>query len=179
MLLINAGHCVTYSVSSANFRESPSLPQWKVRKIRASRVNHSLCGKAKKTCCGWQRWLTGFSVDIWLAPFSFSPARRHLVRCLESPCPCFYAHGLRLGFPLLSGGCFAVAVGRAVAAGLARHRRSRVSPGAGGLASCTWNWWAELASRHSACLHSNSHTLKHGFVIDGVIDSPVNRVSPC
>lgn len=49
MLLINAGDCVSYSVSSTNSRESPSLPQGKVRgKIRASRVNHSLCGKAKK-----------------------------------------------------------------------------------------------------------------------------------
>lgn len=31
VLLINAGHCVSYSVSSTNFRESPSLPQGKVR----------------------------------------------------------------------------------------------------------------------------------------------------
>lgn len=143
-------------------------------KIWASHVNRSLRGNAKNTHCGWQRWSIGFSVDIWLAPLSFSPARSLLLRCLESPCPCFYVHGLRLRFPMLSWGCFAVGVGCAVVGGLAGCRRSRGSSGTGASASCTWNWWAELAFRRSAYLHSNTHPLKHDFGIDDVIHSSVN-----
>lgn len=108
----------------------------------------------KNSCCSWQRRLIGFSVDVWLAQFSFMHAE---VSCLKCPCSCFCASGLRLGVSLLSGRCLAMGIECAVDEGLEGCRGSRCSPSARSSVSDTWNWWTELAFWCSACLHSNTH----------------------
>lgn len=116
--------------------------------------------QSKNSCCSWQRRLIGFSVDVWLAPLSFSPTWSLLVSCLKCPCSCFFASGLRLarwGVSSLSGRCLAMGIECAEDGGLEGCRRSRGSPRADNSVSSTWNQWTELVFWCSAFLHSKTH----------------------